>query len=74
VELPDLNYKRSTKLEKCKLCLGKKHCARGCMGRAYTSAGDFMAVEDRYELRKIIYSWSTSNEHLSGRSNGNNNS
>ncbi len=57
-ELPDLNHKRSTELEKCKLCPGKKHCAGGCMGRAYASTGDFMIVEDRCELRKTIYSWS----------------
>jgi len=68
-ELPDLNYKRSTELEKCKLCPGKKHCAGGCMGRAYTLAGDFMTVEDRCELRKIIYSWSPLYSHLCGRSN-----
>lgn len=62
-KLPDLNYKRSVKLEKCNHCPGKKHCAGGCMGRAYASTGDFMAVEDRCELRKIIYSWSPSNDH-----------
>lgn len=57
-ELPDLNDKRSETLEDCKHCPGKKHCAGGCMGRAYALTGDFMAVEDRCELRKMIYSWS----------------
>ncbi len=56
-ELPNLHYRRSVELEKCKICPGKQHCAGGCMGRAYTSTLDFMNVEDRCELRKEVYSW-----------------
>lgn len=56
-ELPELNHKRSEMLENCNLCPGKKHCSGGCMGRAYSSTGNFMTVEDRCELRKTVYSW-----------------
>ena len=56
-ELPNLHYRRSIELEKCKICPGKQHCAGGCMGRAYSSTGDFMTVEDRCALRKEVYSW-----------------
>ncbi|MCK4790007.1 MAG: radical SAM protein [Desulfobacteraceae bacterium] len=56
-ELPELNLRRSEELEACKECIGKLHCAGGCMGRAYAASGDFMTVEDRCALRKAVYSW-----------------
>jgi len=56
-ELPELNRRRSVELEACKKCIGKLHCAGGCMGRAYAASGDFMTVEDRCALRKAVYAW-----------------
>lgn len=56
-ELPDLHHRRSVGLEACDNCPGRQHCAGGCMGRAQTSTGDFMNVEDRCALRKKVYSW-----------------
>ncbi len=55
--LSDLHLKRSVGLEGCNNCPGRQHCAGGCMGRAYTSTGDFMNAEDRCALRKEVYSW-----------------
>jgi len=49
--------RRTRELEACKECLGRLHCAGGCMGRAYAASGDFMMVEDRCFLRKAVYSW-----------------
>lgn len=56
-ELPRLNRRRSVELDECKECLGRLHCAGGCMGRAYAATGDPMSVEDRCTLRKTVYSW-----------------
>lgn len=56
-ELPDLYRRRTEELEACKECVGRLHCAGGCMGRAYAAAGDFMVVEDRCALRKSVYEW-----------------
>ncbi|WP_300464951.1 radical SAM protein [Desulfobacula sp.] len=56
-ELPELNHRRSVELEACKACPNRLHCAGGCMGRAFTAVGDFMAVEDRCALRQAVYSW-----------------
>ena len=56
-ELPGLYLKRASELEVCKECVGRFHCAGGCMGRAYALNGDFMTVEDRCALRKSVYSW-----------------
>jgi radical SAM protein with 4Fe4S-binding SPASM domain len=56
-ELSDLHHRRSVELEACNNCPGRQHCAGGCMGRAYAATGDFMNVEDRCALRKMVYSW-----------------
>ncbi len=56
-KLSDLHYRRAVDLEACINCPGREHCAGGCMGRAYSSTGDFMTVEDRCSLRKEVYSW-----------------
>jgi radical SAM protein with 4Fe4S-binding SPASM domain len=56
-ELPLLHHRRSVELKICQDCPGRKHCAGGCMGRAYTSTGGFINVEDRCQLRKEVYSW-----------------
>lgn len=41
----------------CRDCPGAPSCAGGCMGRAWGSCGDFMAADDRCELRRAIYHW-----------------
>lgn len=56
-ELPELNRRRSLELDACKRCPGQLHCAGGCMGRAFSTTGDPMKVEDRCALRKAVYSW-----------------
>ncbi len=56
-ELAGLHYKRSVALEKCRDCPGRRHCAGGCMGRAFAVNGDCMTVEDRCVLRRAVYDW-----------------
>jgi radical SAM protein with 4Fe4S-binding SPASM domain len=56
-QLPEMDRRRRSKLEPCKKCPGQKHCAGGCMGRAYAASGNFTSVEDRCVLRKAVYSW-----------------
>ncbi len=63
-ELPNISRLRSTSLKACKQCSGRKHCAGGCMGRAYAAFGNLMAVEDRCLLRKAVYGWEASNLSL----------
>ena len=55
--LPELTRKRKTDIPGCQDCPGQRHCAGGCMGRAYAAYGNFMAVEDRCLLRKAVYAW-----------------
>jgi radical SAM protein with 4Fe4S-binding SPASM domain len=56
-QLPEMDRRRRSELEPCKKCPGLKHCAGGCMGRAYAASGNFTSVEDRCALRKAVYSW-----------------
>jgi radical SAM protein with 4Fe4S-binding SPASM domain len=42
-------------IAECRECPGVSECAGGCMGRAWGSCGDFMAADDRCELRRTIY-------------------
>ena len=56
-QLPEMDRRRRSELEPCKKCPGQKHCAGGCMGRAYAASGNFTSVEDRCALRKAVYSW-----------------
>ncbi|MFC1533610.1 radical SAM/SPASM domain-containing protein [Thermodesulfobacteriota bacterium] len=56
-EIPSLYRRREKALEACIGCPGRIHCAGGCLGRAYASAGDPMTVEDRCALRRAVYSW-----------------
>lgn len=44
-------------LPACQGCAGKLHCGGGCIGRAHAATGELMAVEDRCELRKAVYTW-----------------
>ena len=63
-ELPKTNERRAESLKECKSCPGSKHCAGGCMGRAYTANGDPMTVEDRCALRKTVYRWKAPDDSL----------
>ena len=65
-ELLALSRLRSTSLPACQGCEGKVHCAGGCMGRAHAATGTFLAVEDRCELRKAVYSWTGEREPGTG--------
>lgn len=54
-ELPKISRRRSERLKACQNCPGFRHCAGGCMGRAYAAFGKLMAREDRCQLRKVVY-------------------
>jgi radical SAM protein with 4Fe4S-binding SPASM domain len=56
-ELRRRSRRRAEELEPCQTCLGKLHCAGGCMARAYPARSDLMAVEDRCTLRQAVYGW-----------------
>lgn len=56
-ELPALYSRRTLELQACKACPGRRHCAGGCIGRAWATAADPMTVEDRCALRKSVYTW-----------------
>ena len=56
-ELPKIGKRRQEELKLCRDCPGKNHCLGGCIGRAYSVSGDWMAVEDRCALRKAVYCW-----------------
>lgn len=56
-ELPQNWLKRKENLAPCVKCAGREHCGGGCVGRAITAFGDSGCVEDRCELRKVIYNW-----------------
>jgi radical SAM protein with 4Fe4S-binding SPASM domain len=53
--LQRISRSRLTRLDTCKECTAHAKCGAGCMGRAYSAYGDFLAVEDRCSLRKAIY-------------------
>lgn len=55
--LNDLHRRRAETLAPCLSCPGRQHCRGGCMGRAHTAFGSFMAVEDRCRLRREVYAW-----------------
>jgi radical SAM protein with 4Fe4S-binding SPASM domain len=46
---------RADAIVECQDCPGQSDCAGGCMGRAWGSRGDFLAADDRCELRRTIY-------------------
>jgi radical SAM protein with 4Fe4S-binding SPASM domain len=58
-KLPIISQRRSVELKKCQKCPGGRHCAGGCMGRAYAASGDLMSEEDRCSLRRAVYTWNT---------------
>jgi radical SAM protein with 4Fe4S-binding SPASM domain len=49
------SHSRAGSIEECRECPGLSDCAGGCMGRAWGSCGDFLAADDRCELRRAIY-------------------
>lgn len=46
---------RTDSNDACRHCPGQLLCAGGCMGRAWGSHGDFLARDDRCEVRRSIY-------------------
>jgi radical SAM protein with 4Fe4S-binding SPASM domain len=53
--LARLSRSRAAAIPECRDCPGALACAGGCMGRAWGSCGDFMAADDRCELRRTIH-------------------
>ncbi len=49
------SHRRAEAIAECSECPGQSSCAGGCMGRAWGSSGDFLAADDRCELRRTIY-------------------
>ena len=54
-KLQRMSRYRLTKLMACRNCRDYDKCGAGCMGRAYAAHGDFLSVEDRCQLRKVVY-------------------
>jgi len=53
--LARLSRRRAAANPSCRECPGAHLCAAGCMGRAWGSCGDLLAVDDRCSLRRAIY-------------------
>lgn len=53
--LTEISRNRSSSTSLCSDCPGRPLCAGGCMGRAWQSCGDFLAVDDRCQVRRAIY-------------------
>jgi radical SAM protein with 4Fe4S-binding SPASM domain len=53
--LQEIKKARLTRLDGCRQCPDYAACGAGCMGRAYTTYGDYYAAEDRCELRQTVY-------------------
>jgi radical SAM protein with 4Fe4S-binding SPASM domain len=53
--LKKISSSRAELLKECRDCPGEASCAGGCMGRAWGSCGDFLAADDRCDLRRAIY-------------------
>jgi len=54
---------RAEAIAECRECPGQAVCAGGCMGRAWGSSGDFLATDDRCELRRAVYRRKNSRLH-----------
>lgn len=50
-----ISRSRSSADPECRDCPGKLRCAGGCMGRAWGSSADLLAVDDRCGVRRAIY-------------------
>jgi radical SAM protein with 4Fe4S-binding SPASM domain len=53
--LARISRSRAAKNPACRKCLELETCAGGCMGRAWGSCGNLLAVDDRCEVRKTVY-------------------
>ena len=50
-----ISNSRCDSIAACQSCPGKELCAGGCMGRAWGSAADLHAADDRCPLRRTVY-------------------
>ncbi|HJV64223.1 MAG TPA: radical SAM protein [Geomonas sp.] len=53
-ELRETSNRRAHDISSCRGCSQRLNCAGGCLGRAWMSFGDTMAVDDRCELRRAV--------------------
>ena len=54
-DLLEISRTRSETLKQCHDCPGCRSCSGGCMGRAWESCGNLLAVDDRCAVRRTIY-------------------
>jgi radical SAM protein with 4Fe4S-binding SPASM domain len=52
--LKQISHNRAMALPECLECPERVVCAGGCMGRAWGSCGDLVAVDDRCEVRRAM--------------------
>ena len=52
--LKQISHSRAMALPECRECPERVVCAGGCMGRAWGSCGDLVAVDDRCEVRRAM--------------------
>lgn len=52
--LRQLSRDRAANIPACRACAHRASCGAGCMGRAWGSCGDFLAPEDRCNLRQAV--------------------
>ena len=53
--LQRISRRRAEEIPECLDCPGKQFCAGGCMGRAWGSCENLLAVDDRCAARRAIY-------------------
>jgi radical SAM protein with 4Fe4S-binding SPASM domain len=58
-----ISRSRADEIPECRDCPGKPFCAGGCMGRAWGSCGNLLAVDDRCETRRAIYQQKSNSRH-----------
>lgn len=56
-DLLQVSQARATDMACINSCAGGRHCAGGCLARAYLPDRNLTAREDRCELRQAVYSW-----------------
>lgn len=56
-DIPAIYEKRTRHIKECQSCMGKAHCAGGCLGRLDDAMENFEGVEDRCALRKAVYAY-----------------
>jgi radical SAM protein with 4Fe4S-binding SPASM domain len=61
--LLNISRRRADEIPECQDCSGKPFCAGGCMGRAWGSCGNLLAVDDRCETRRAIYQQKSNSRH-----------